>query len=157
MKWKEPRGLAFLKMKRAHVHMMNVAGKKIRIVKRCQKVFPLQNFWLRFAIFFQQNSLDDSFVPSSNPSRSNYNDNNFVWEMQKSGSLHRMYTRTYLPLVLEFMSNHLWDEPKNVQSCLFKMGTLWPLFFYPIYIRVYNYILVVKVLCDPWFLQLQLP
>ena len=157
MKWKEPRGLAFLKMKRAHVHMMNVAGKKIRIVKRCQKVFPLQNFWLGFAIFFQQNSLDDSFVPSSNPSRSNYNDNNFVWEMQKSGSLHRMYTRTYLPLVLEFMSNHLWDEPKNVQSCLFKMGTLWPLFFYPIYIRVYNYILVVKVLCDPWFLQLQLP
>ena len=69
-------------MKKAHVHMMNVASEKSGIVKRCQKRFLGK-------ILHQKENLQFAFNPTLFY-WSNYNDNNFVWEMQKSGSLHRM-------------------------------------------------------------------
>ena len=130
--------------------MMNVASEKSGIVKRCQKRFLGK-------ILHQKENLQFAFNPTLFY-WSNYNDNNFVWEMQKSGSLHRMCHQQVQIEACRVFKNHSkclvfeLDNPTYDEiNVLFVQLVLYDLFFCPIYIRV-----VVKVLYDLWFVQLLL-
>ena len=132
--------------------MMNVASEKSGIVKRCQKRFLGK-------ILHQKENLQFAFNPTLFY-WSNYNDNNFVWEMQKSGSLHRMCHQQVQIEACRVFKNHSkclvfeLDHPTYKwcnEHTVCSISIVWPLLLPNLHTCSCK-----SVLYDLWFVQLLL-